>query len=80
MLRDVKKAFDKVWRRGLQYKILQLGLNPILERILCDYVMERRAFLSIKDYSGPEFELGAGVPQGGCMSALLYNIYTIDLP
>ncbi len=32
VLRDVAKAFDKVWHNGLKYKLLRLGLPPILEK------------------------------------------------
>lgn len=32
VLRDVEKAFDKVWHSGLKYKIVQLGLPDILEK------------------------------------------------
>ncbi len=32
VLRDVAKAFDKVWHNGLKYKLLHLGLSPVLEK------------------------------------------------
>ncbi len=32
VLRDVAKAFDKVWHNGLKYKVLRLGLPDILEK------------------------------------------------
>ncbi len=31
VLRDVAKVFDKVWHRGLKYKLLQLNLPAILD-------------------------------------------------
>lgn len=34
ILRDVTKAFDQVWHRGLMYKILQLNLPITLEKFL----------------------------------------------
>lgn len=80
VLRDVQKAFDKVWLKGLQYKILKLGLDGYLERILCDYVTNRRAFISIDNFDGVQFGLDAGVPQGGCLSPTLYSLYTNDVP
>ncbi len=32
VLRDVAKAFDKVWHNGLKYKLLKLELPSILEK------------------------------------------------
>lgn len=37
VLRDVAKAFDKVWHHGLKYKIIRLGLPDILSKILCNF-------------------------------------------
>ncbi len=33
ILRDVNKAFDKMWQEGLKYKILQINLPSSLEKI-----------------------------------------------
>ena len=62
VMRDIKKTFDKVRIVGLQYKIINLNLASLKERIVYDYVMDRRATITIEDYSGPLFELKAGVP------------------
>ncbi len=32
VLRDVAKAFDKVWHNDLKYKLLRLGLPSVLEK------------------------------------------------
>ena len=80
VLRDIQKAFDKVWITGLQYKLLRLNLPPALERILYNYVTERRAKISIEGYLGAPFPLRAGVPQGECLSPSLFIIYTSDTP
>lgn len=80
ILRDVSKAFDRVWHLGLQMKILQLGLPSLYERILCDYVRDRQAFIQIENYNGPKFDIECGVPQGSCLSPTLYLIYTSDMP
>ena len=40
---DVAKAFDKVWHRGLKYKILQLQLSDIVEKILYSFLDDRTA-------------------------------------
>ena len=79
-LRDVSKAFDKVWTDGLQYKLLHLPLPTPLKRILCNFVTDRTAAIRVKDHVGPSFPLLSGVPQGACLSPSLYNLYTSALP
>lgn len=80
VLRDVSKAFDKVWHAGLQYKIAQLQLPDTTTRLLNNYLEGRKAKIKIEDYIGQEFPLTAGVPQGSSLSPTLYTIYTADLP
>ena len=41
--RDVSKAFDKVWHLGLKFKILQLQLPDIIEKILYNFLDNRTA-------------------------------------
>ena len=48
--RDVAKAFDKVWHRGLKYKVLQLRLPDLVEKILCSFLDDRTS--QIKMFGG----------------------------
>ncbi len=78
VLRDVAKAFDKLWHNGLNYKILRLGLPDTLENILCNFLDNRTAEINIsKDYSTVLRLLG-GVPQGSVLSPTLYTLLTND--
>ena len=79
-LRDVSKAFDKVWTDGLKYKLLNLPLPTQLKRILCNFITDRTAAIRVKDHVGPSFPLLSGVPQGACLSPSLYNLFTSALP
>ena len=78
--RDIQKAFDKVWHQGLQYKILQLGLPPPIEKVLCNFIVNRKAKISVGNHMGEEWELESGVPQGSCLSPTLFACYTADIP
>ena len=80
VLRDVAKAFDKVWHTGLKYKLLHLGLPPILEKTLCTFLDKRTANISIGSDISNDIKLLSGVPQGSVLSPTLYTIYTNDLP
>ncbi len=80
VLRDVAKAFDKVWHNGLKYKILRLGLPEILEKIICSFLNNRKARINLGNEYSNCMELLSGVPQGSVLSPTLYTLYTNDLP
>ena len=78
--RDISKAFDKVWHNGLKYKILNLNLPNIIEKIFCNFITDRSAKIRIGQVTGPPIPLLSGVPQGSILSPTLFIFYTADLP
>ena len=62
VLRDVSKAFDKVWHVGLKYKIQNLNLQPSFTKILYSFLTNRKASISLPVYIGEPFPLNSGVP------------------
>ena len=53
ILRDVEKAFDKVWHTGLKYKILQKELHTCFTRTLCDYLTDKTVTIQIETTYDP---------------------------
>ncbi len=80
VLRDVKKAFDKVWHSGLKYKLIQLGLPEIIQKTLCTFLDDRQAHISIGTELSNNITILSGVPQGSVLSPTLYTLFTNDLP
>ena len=71
VLRDVSKAFDKVWHLGLKYKVLHLRLSGPVECLLCDFLDDRTARVKIGSHVGCPFPLETGVPQDSVLSLTL---------
>ncbi|KAF2345389.1 Reverse transcriptase domain [Trinorchestia longiramus] len=71
ILRDVSKAFDKVW---------QLDIDPLFPKILTDFLSDRTAAIRIANYIGQLFPIKSGVPLGAVLSPAQYSFYTHDLP
>jgi hypothetical protein len=40
---DASKAFDKVWHKGLLYKLQQIGVFPDLVKWFQSYMKERKS-------------------------------------
>ena len=80
ILRDISKAFDKVWHAGLLHKLIVNNFPPSITRILSSYLHNRSAQIRIENYTGPAFKLECGVPQGACLSPSLFGFYTHDIP
>ncbi len=80
VLRDVAKAFDKVWHSGMKYKLMQLSLPDILQKTLCTFIDNRIAYISFGNELSKEVNILSGVPQGSVLSPTLYTLYTNDLP
>ena len=81
VLRDVAKAFDKVWHNGLRYKLANTQLPDLIIKTLGSFLTQRTGKLTINNtYTGPSFPIRSGVPQGSSLSPTLYTIYTADIP
>ena len=74
---DVSKAFDRVWHKGLLFKLRQNGIDGKLLEWLNSYLSQRKQKVSFKScYSGLK-SIFAGVPQGSVLGPLLFLAYIL---
>jgi hypothetical protein len=76
---DISKAFDCVVHDILICKLSNLNLDAFFLRLLISYLKDRVQFVKIGTNLSEPKTIVSGVPQGGILSGLLFNIYINDM-
>ena len=76
---DISKAFDRVWHKGLIYKLKQHGIEGDFLKWLTDYLNGRQQKVIIRGCTSTFKVIQAGVPQGSVLGPLPFLIYVNDI-
>jgi len=77
---DIAAAFDKVWHKGLIYKLIQIKLPLYLVNFFIAFLWERKFRISLEGFNTEYYGITNGTPQGTVTSPILFNIFINDIP
>ena len=67
---DISKAFDKVWHKGLIYKLKQNGMSGKLLNLIIDFLSNRKQRIVLNGKHSSWTNIEAGVPQDSILGSL----------
>ena len=72
---DLSKAFDRVWHKGLLYKLKCSDINGNLFTLIENYLADRKQRVLLNGKCCEWLPICAGVPQGSVLGQLFFLLY-----
>ena len=76
---DISKTFDKVWHKGLPFKLSQNGISGKLLDLLSSFLSDTEQRVLLNGQTSDWRNVNADVPQGSVLEPLFFLIYINDL-
>ena len=76
---DISKVFDKLWHKGLVYKLRLFGFSGDLLPLLIDFLTNRNQRVVLNGQNSSWVDIKAGVPQGSTLRPPFFLLYTNDV-
>ena len=77
---DLSRAFDTVNHETLIKDIADLPLNNNIKCFLVSYLRGRQTYVEFRGAKSKHRKMRQGVPQGGVLSPVLFNLYMAKIP
>ena len=77
---DLSKAFDQVWKKGLQWKLFRAGVSGQIYKMIssCFFFHHRMARVKFDRSLSRDIRLSDGIPQGSVISPTPFFLYVND--
>jgi hypothetical protein len=76
---DLPKAFDKVWKEGLLFKLLEFGVQDKMHTWIQNFLFNCTASVKLDGTISSRVRLREGVPQGGVLTPTLLLVYVNEI-